>query len=94
MNTVVAGREQGRRRHVLVEQPLPRVGRVGADRQQLTVGEVGDPAHRVFERERHRREGEDRGGRQPDADADQERAHGSQSVAQVASDKESEWLGH
>src|ERR1035438_9055204 len=40
--------------HALMEERLPAVGGVGTDGEELTVREVGDPAHRVLKRERDR----------------------------------------
>src|SRR5260370_1256785 len=62
-------------RDVLVEDPLRGVRDIGADGKKLAVGEVRDPADRVLERERDRRQRQDRRHGEPDADGHEESGH-------------------
>jgi len=58
-----------------MEDPLGGVGGVGADGEELAVSEVRDPADGVLEREGERRQRQDRGRGEPNADGHKESVH-------------------
>ena len=67
--------DHGGGRDVLMEDRLPRVGGVGAEGEELAVGEVRDPADRVLQRERDRGQRQDRRRGEPNADGHEESGH-------------------
>lgn len=69
------GSDHRSRHHVLVKDVLSAVGGIGPDRQELAMGEVDHPAHRVLKRECDRRKRQDGGSGETHAHSDQEVAH-------------------